>query len=75
MQRDLEHSERHCSFGYHRCIHVKEVKGVIRRMRRGRVTELDEILMIFWKNADRAGMEWLIELFNIIFGMAKMPEE
>ncbi|XP_059316379.1 uncharacterized protein LOC132067234 [Lycium ferocissimum] len=40
---DLEYSERRHDFGYCRSIKVEEVKGAVRRMRRGRATGPDEI--------------------------------
>ncbi|XP_047256176.1 uncharacterized protein LOC124888937 [Capsicum annuum] len=42
---DLKHSERFCDYGYCRCIRVDEVKGDIRRMRRGRST-IDAIHLV-----------------------------
>ncbi|XP_059310991.1 uncharacterized protein LOC132062434 [Lycium ferocissimum] len=72
---DLEYSERCRDFGYCRSIKVEEVKGVVRRMSRGRATGPDEIPGEFWKTAGRAGLEWLTRLFNVIFKTAKMPEE
>ncbi|KAK4376815.1 hypothetical protein RND71_003111 [Anisodus tanguticus] len=75
MLGDLEHSGRHGDFRYCRSIKVEEVTSVIRRMHRGRATGPDEILVKFWKSACRAGLEWLTELFNIIFKMERVPEE
>ncbi|XP_059315751.1 uncharacterized protein LOC132066460 [Lycium ferocissimum] len=72
---NLEYSERRRDFGYCRSIKVEEVKGVVRRMHRGRATGPDEIPGEFWKSAGRAGLEWLTGLFNVIFKTAKMPEE
>ncbi|PHT46493.1 Histone H2A.1 [Capsicum baccatum] len=71
---DLEKSEECCDHGYCRSIKVEEVKEFIRKMRRGRATEPDEILVDFWKNTGGAGLEWLPGLFNIIFRTVKMPE-
>lgn len=45
---DLEHSESRRDFGYYSDIKFKEVE-VIRKMRRGRTIEPDEILVEFWK--------------------------
>lgn len=36
---------------------------------------LDEISMKFWKDARRAGLEWLIGLFNVLFRKKKMLDE
>ncbi|KAF3656602.1 putative armadillo repeat-containing kinesin-like protein 2-like isoform X1 [Capsicum annuum] len=71
---DLENSEERRDYGYCRRIKVEEVKGAIRRMRRGRATGPDEIPVDFWKSTSGAGLEWLTRLFNSIFRTAKMPE-
>lgn len=71
---DLEHSESRSDFGYCRCTKFEEVERAI-RMRRGRATGQNKIAVEFWKSAGRVGMEWLIELFNVIFRMTKMPGE
>ncbi|KAG5608727.1 hypothetical protein H5410_020008 [Solanum commersonii] len=47
----------------------------ISRMSRGRATGPDEIPVEFWKSMDKAGIEWLTGLFNVIFKTAKMPDE
>ncbi|XP_016544144.1 uncharacterized protein LOC107844179 [Capsicum annuum] len=52
---DLEHFERFRDYGYYRRIEVEEVKGVIRRICRGRATEPDEILVDFKKCTGGAG--------------------
>ncbi|KAG5629186.1 hypothetical protein H5410_000903 [Solanum commersonii] len=67
----LEYNERHRDFGYCRWIRVEEVKSVISKMSRGRATGPDETPEEFGKSTDRAGMEWLIGMFNT----AKMPEK
>ncbi|XP_060184057.1 uncharacterized protein LOC132613816 isoform X1 [Lycium barbarum] len=72
---DLEHTGRRHDFGYCRSIKVEEVKGAVRRMRRGRATGPDEIPGEFWKSASSTGLEWLTRLFNVIFKTATMPEE
>ncbi|KAG5577155.1 hypothetical protein H5410_057289 [Solanum commersonii] len=41
----------------------------------GRVIGPYEITVEFWKNANREGMEWLTELFIIIFRTSKLPKE
>ncbi|KAG5589623.1 hypothetical protein H5410_040137 [Solanum commersonii] len=53
----------------------KEVRRAMSRMSRGRVTGLDKILMEFWKSTNKAGMEWLTRLFNVIFKTTKMTGE
>ncbi|XP_047269111.1 uncharacterized protein LOC124898920 [Capsicum annuum] len=52
----------------------KRVSEAIRKMRRGRATGLDEILVDFWKFSSVAGLRWLTNLFNNIFKSVKMPE-
>ncbi|KAK4352237.1 hypothetical protein RND71_027755 [Anisodus tanguticus] len=58
-----------------RSIKVEEVKGVVRRMRRGQATKSDEILVELWNSGGMTGLEWLSELFNVIFKTARMLEE
>ncbi|XP_060171841.1 uncharacterized protein LOC132603008 [Lycium barbarum] len=72
---ELEHTGRRHDFGYCRSIKVDEVKGAVRRMRRGRATGPDEIPEKFWKSVGPACLEWLTRLFNVIFKTALMPEE
>ncbi|KAL3351497.1 hypothetical protein AABB24_019876 [Solanum stoloniferum] len=72
---ELAHSERLRDFGYCRCVRSEEVLRAISRMSRGRATGPDEIPVEFWKYMDKAGIEWLTGLFNVIFKTAKMPDE
>ncbi|XP_070008568.1 uncharacterized protein [Nicotiana sylvestris] len=72
---DLELSGSRCDFGYCRRIRVDEVEGAMRKMRIGKATRPDEILVEFWKSAGKASLEWLTRLFNVIFRTKKMPEE
>ncbi|KAG5627985.1 hypothetical protein H5410_013203 [Solanum commersonii] len=72
---DLAHSEGLWDFGYCRCFRIEEVIRAISRMSRGRATGPDEIPVYFWKSADKAGIEWLTRLFNVIFKTTKMPNE
>ncbi|KAG5572387.1 hypothetical protein H5410_062153 [Solanum commersonii] len=72
---DLAYSERLRDFGYCRCFRIEEVLRAISRMSRGRATGPDEILVEFWKSTNKAGIEWLTRLFNVIFRTAKMPDE
>lgn len=53
---------------------MEEIEGVIRRLCRGGVIGLDEILVEFWKNIGRVGLAWLIELFNIMLRWQKCPK-
>lgn len=71
---ELEQFKRHRNFRYYRFIKVAEVIGVICKMRRGRKTRSGEIPMHFRKNTREAGMEWLIELYNVIFRTTKIPD-
>ncbi|KAG5615079.1 hypothetical protein H5410_014903 [Solanum commersonii] len=72
---DLAHSEGLRDFGYCSSFRIEEVIRAISRMSRGRATEPDEIPVDFWKSVDKAGIEWLTRLFNVIFKTAKMPDE
>nr|XP_009776949.1 PREDICTED: uncharacterized protein LOC104226618 [Nicotiana sylvestris] len=45
------------------------------KMSRGKATGPDEIPIEFWRYASRAGLEWLAGLFNVIFGMKRIPDE
>ncbi|XP_019258349.1 PREDICTED: uncharacterized protein LOC109236612 [Nicotiana attenuata] len=58
-----------------RDIEVDEVMEAMRKMRRGRATGPNEIPIELWRCVGRAGLEWLIGLFNIIFKTNRMPEE
>ncbi|XP_055812049.1 uncharacterized protein LOC129881964 [Solanum dulcamara] len=71
----LEYSHSLRDFGYSRCFKVEAVRHAISRMRRGRVTGPDKISMDFWKSTDKAGLEWLTKLFNVILKTAKMPSK
>ncbi|XP_019256422.1 PREDICTED: uncharacterized protein LOC109234827 [Nicotiana attenuata] len=71
----MEHSESHCDFRYRRRIKVEEVVGTMRKMNRGRATGQDEIPIEFWRYVGREGLEWLSELFNVIFKTKQIPEE
>ncbi|KAG5611191.1 hypothetical protein H5410_022472, partial [Solanum commersonii] len=72
---DLAHSEGLRDFGYCRCFRIEEVIRAISRMSRGRATGPDKIPVDFWKSADKAGIEWLTRMFNVIFKTTKMPDE
>lgn len=75
MLGELEHSKSHRDFGYCRHIKVEEVVEAMCKMSMGRATGPDEIPVEFWRYVGRAGLEWLTELFNIIFRTKEMPEE
>nr|XP_009761203.1 PREDICTED: uncharacterized protein LOC104213402 [Nicotiana sylvestris] len=71
----LGHSKSHQDFRYCRRIKVEEVVGAMGKMSQGEETGPDEIPVEFWKYASRAGLEWLTELFNVIFKTKRMPDE
>ncbi|XP_070012881.1 uncharacterized protein [Nicotiana sylvestris] len=58
-----------------RNIEVKEVMEKMRKMSRGNAIGLDEIPIELWRCVGRAGLEWLTELFDVIFKTNRMPEE
>lgn len=70
---DLEHSEIHRDFGYHRCVKVEKVELCIKWT--GTLTKPDKILIGFWKNAGKTGLEWLTGFFCDILKTTKMPKE
>ncbi|KAF3639557.1 hypothetical protein FXO38_22586 [Capsicum annuum] len=72
--RELEHLEKSCDFSYSRRFKMEEVREPIRRIRKGRATRPDEILVDFWKFVGGAGLRWLTDLFNDIFKTTRMPE-
>ncbi|XP_019229415.1 PREDICTED: uncharacterized protein LOC109210451 [Nicotiana attenuata] len=72
---ELENSESRRDFGFGRRIRWEEVDMAIRMMSRGKATRPDEISVEFWKEVGRVGLEWLTNLFNIIFKMKKMTED
>lgn len=47
MLRELEHSDKWSNFEYCKSVKVNEIKGVICRISRGKVTQLDEISVEF----------------------------
>ncbi|XP_070050891.1 uncharacterized protein [Nicotiana tomentosiformis] len=75
MMGELENSESLRDFGFCRRIRHGEVDVAIRKMSRGKATGPDEILVEFWKEAGRVGLEWLTSLFNVIFKTKKMLED
>nr|XP_033517564.1 uncharacterized protein LOC117281834 [Nicotiana tomentosiformis] len=72
---DLGHSESPRDIRYCRRIKVEEVVGALRKMSRVRAPGLDEIPVEVWKCVSRAGLEWLIVLFNVIFRTKRMLDE
>lgn len=51
------------------------VKGAIRKMRWGKATGPNVILVKVWKSTCKIGMEWLIELFDVSFRTTKRIEK
>jgi len=56
-------------------ISKEEVKDALRRMKSRKAVGLDLIPMEIWKCLGEEGLEWLTELFNVIFSTIKMPNE
>jgi len=44
-------------------------------MTNGNVEGPDQISVKVWKRLGEEGLDWLTELFNVIFRTAKMPKE
>jgi len=59
------------------CGHISKdkIKEAIRKMPNGKAEGPDQIPVEGWKCLEEEGLEWLTELFNVIFRTAKMPEE
>jgi len=52
-----------------------EIKEALKKMTNGNEEGPDQIPMEVWKCLGEEGLEWLTELFNVIFRTAKMPRE
>ena len=52
-----------------------EVKEALKKMANGKVEGPDQILVEVWKCLGEEGLEWLTQLFNVIYRTAKMPRE
>ena len=59
------------------CGHISkdEIKEAIRKMPSGKAEVPDQIPVEVWKCLGEEGLEWLAELFNVIFRTTKMPRE
>jgi len=59
------------------CGHISkdEIKEAMRKMPNEKAEGPDQIPVEVWKCLGEEGLEWLLELFNVIFRTAKMPEE
>jgi len=73
--RDRECSERQLDPRI--CGHITkdEIKEALKKMTNGKAEGLDQILVEGWKCLGEEGLEWLTELFNVIFSTAKIPRE
>ena len=73
--RDRECSEKRLD--PRMCGHITndEIKEASKKMTNGKAEGPDQILVEVWKCLDEEGLEWLTELFNVIFRTAKMPRE
>jgi len=56
-------------------ISKEEVKEALRRMKSEKAVGPDLIPVEIWKCLGEVGVEWLTELFNVIFRTVKMPSE
>jgi len=56
-------------------ISKEEVKDTLRKMKSGKAIGPDLIPVEIWKRLGEEGVEWLTELFNVIFRTVKMPSE
>jgi len=61
---------RECS-----CISKEEVNEALRRMKYGKVVGPDLIPVEVWKSLGQVGVNWLTELFTVIFRTIKIPRE
>jgi len=70
-----EYSERQLDLRM--CGHITkdEIKEALKKMTDGKAEGPDQIPVEVWKCLDEEGLEWLTELFNVIFRTAKMPKE
>jgi len=52
-----------------------EIREPLKKMPNGKAEDPDQIPVEVWKCLGEERLEWLTELFNIIFRTAKMPRE
>ena len=57
------------------CISKEEVKEALRKMKPGKAVGPDLIPVEVWKCLGKVGLDWLSELFNVIFRTVRMPSE
>jgi len=72
---ESKNADSHHELSNCRDIEIDEVMEAMRKMRRGRATEPDEIPVELWRCVGRAGLELLTALFSVIFKTNRMPEE
>ena len=53
----------------------EEVKGALMKMKSEKAAGPDLIPVEIWKCLGEEGLDWLTELFNVIFRTVKMPTE
>jgi len=56
-------------------ISKEEVKGAMRKMKSEKAVGSDLIPVEIWKRLGEEGLDWLTELFNVIFSIVKIPNE
>ena len=59
------------------CGHIgkDEIKEALKKMTNGKAKGPDQIPVEMWKCLGEEGLEWLTELFNVIFRTTNMPKE
>jgi len=59
------------------CDHITkdEIKEALKKMANGKVKGPDQIPVEVWKCLGEVRLEWLTELFNVIFRTSEMPRE
>jgi len=73
QSRDRECSERRLDPRV--CGHITKDKEALKKMTNGKAKGPNQIPVEVWKCLGEQRLEWLTELFNIIFRTAKMPKE
>ena len=57
------------------CVSREEVKNVLRRMKKDKAVESDELPVEIWKCMEEMGINFLTKLFNRLLVGEQMPEE
>ena len=73
----VESGVQHGHLNVRECSRIskEEVKEALRRMKSGKAVGPDLIPVEIWKCLGEVGVDWLTELFNIVFRTVKMPSE